>query len=308
RERLRPDHLAAALPRAEAVPVQDHAAAHAEAGAGERDQVLDVAVRADRRHRCLQVVDADAVAGEDVVVLVELGLQLPEVGVPGGARVVVLPLLRVLGPDLVLSRPRDEHLAQRPESLCAPRPAPDLLDLVVEVGLVEHVVAERLAALEPRQRLEHLELVVLLGDPRRRVRQLDRVAVGGANDEGHRLARPGSSLLQHRQPPISRSVSSICPRYAGNENSRIGKLSGKCPRYRGYQIPGGDGFTATVCTPAARSSSTRRRTSSGDPETVIASAASSEIAASAPSASPAATSSRTSSTRSPKPAAAKLSA
>src|SRR5581483_2198307 len=103
-------------------------------------------------------------------------------------------------------------------------------------GLVEHVVAERLAALEPRQRLDYLELVVLLGDARRRVGQLDRVAVRRADGEGHGLACPGSSLLQHRQPPISRSASSICCRYAGKENSRIGKLSGKCPWYSGYQI------------------------------------------------------------------------
>src|SRR5207253_11173987 len=53
----------------------DHAAADDEPGARERDKVLDVAVRADRRHGRLDCVDADAVAAEHVVVLVELRLQ-----------------------------------------------------------------------------------------------------------------------------------------------------------------------------------------------------------------------------------------
>ncbi len=210
RERLRPDHLAAALPRAEPVAVQDDPAVHAESCTGEGDQVLDVAVRADRRHRRLQVVDADAVAGERLVVLVELGLEPAEVGVARGAGVVVLPLLRILGSRLVLGRARDEHFAQGADPLCPPAASPDLLDLVVEVGLVEHVVAERLAGLEPRQRLEHLHLVVLLRDAGRRVRQLDGLAVGRPDRERHRLSCACTCLLQHRQPPISRSASSIC--------------------------------------------------------------------------------------------------
>jgi hypothetical protein len=46
----------------------------------------------------------------------------------------------------------------------APQRVPqDLLDLVVEVGLVEHVVAQRLARLEPRRLLEQRHLVVLAG-------------------------------------------------------------------------------------------------------------------------------------------------
>ena len=141
--------------------MEDRAAVHDEPAAGERDEVLDPAVCADRRHGRFDVVDAHAVVGEHGVVLVELRLQPAEVGVARRARVVVLPLLRVLRPDLVLGRPRDEHLAQRPDPLGAPAAAPDLLDLVVEVGLVEHEVPQWLAGLEPRQRLEHLALVVL---------------------------------------------------------------------------------------------------------------------------------------------------
>ena len=140
--------------------MDDRAAVGDEAAARERDEVLDVAVGADRGDRRLDVVDPDAVVLEHLVVLVELRLEPSEVGVAGGARVVVLPLLRVLGPGLVLGRAGDEHLAQRPDPLGAPSAAPDLFDLVVEVGLVEHVVAERLPGLEPRERLEQRQLVV----------------------------------------------------------------------------------------------------------------------------------------------------
>ncbi len=126
--------------------------------------------------------------GERVVVRLELVPQPAEVGVAGGRRVVVLPLLRVLRPRLVLRRPRHEHLPQRPDPLRAPAPAPDLLDLVVEVGLVQHPVAERLARLEPRQRPQHRLLVVLLGDARRRVAELDRLAVRAHDPERQLLA------------------------------------------------------------------------------------------------------------------------
>src|SRR5574340_653106 len=146
-------------------------------------------VGADRGHRRLDVVDADAVVREHLVVLVELRLEPSEVGVPGRARVVVLPLLGVLGPDLVLGRPRDEDLAERADPLGAPAAAPDLLDLVVEVALVEHEVPERLPGLEPRERLEHLTFVVQRGGPRRRVRELGRRAVGGPDAERDGLAR-----------------------------------------------------------------------------------------------------------------------
>src|SRR5689334_3067890 len=61
-------------------------------------------------------------------------------------------------------------------------------DLVVEVGLVEHVVPQRLAGLEPRERLEDLALVVRLRRARRRVRELDGLAVGGADGKGDGLA------------------------------------------------------------------------------------------------------------------------
>ena len=153
-EHLLPDHFAAFLPGAEPVAVDDRAAVHDEAAAGERDEVLDVAVGADRGDRGLDVVDPHAVCFERLVVLVELRLEPSEVGVAGCARVVVLPLARVLGPGLVLGRAGDEHLAQRPDPLGAPAAPPDLLDLVVEVGFVEHVVAKRLARLEPRKGLE----------------------------------------------------------------------------------------------------------------------------------------------------------
>src|SRR5207249_8910784 len=135
--------------------------------------------------------------------------QPAEIGVSGRGRVVVLPLASVLGPDLVLGRPRDQHLLQLPDPLGAPARAPDLLDLVVEVGLVEHVVAERLARLEPGRLLEYGRLVVPRGRARRRVRELDRLAVGGDDAERYRLPRA------HR--PASSSVASITPRYTGNE-------------------------------------------------------------------------------------------
>ena len=162
-----------------------------EPAARERDEVLDPAVGADRGHGRLDVVDPDAVLLEHLVVRVELLLQPPEVGVARGARVVVLPLLRVLGPNLVLRRPRDEHLAQRADPLRAPATAPDLLDLVVEVRLVEHVVPQRLARLEPRQRLEHGHLVVAGRLSRRHVRELHRVAGGRSHAEWHRLPALG---------------------------------------------------------------------------------------------------------------------
>lgn len=150
----------------QAETVDDRAAVRDQAAPGERDEVLDVAVGTDRGHRRLDVVDANAVVGEHLVVLVELGLEAAEVGVAGRAGVVVLPLARVLGSDLVLRGARDEHFAQRPDSLGTPAAAPDLLDLVVEIGLVEHVVAERFARLEPRERLEERQLVVRRGRPR----------------------------------------------------------------------------------------------------------------------------------------------
>src|SRR5204862_7231376 len=86
-------------------------------------------------------------------------------------------------PRLVLRRPGDQHLAQRADALGAPAAPPYLLDLVVEVGLVEHEVAERLAGLEPRQGLEHRLLVVGCRRARRRVAQLDRLSVRGADAE-----------------------------------------------------------------------------------------------------------------------------
>ena len=63
--------------------MQDGAAVDDEAAAGERDEVLDPAVRADRRHRRLDVVHAHAVVLEDRVVLVELRLEPAQVGVAG---------------------------------------------------------------------------------------------------------------------------------------------------------------------------------------------------------------------------------
>ena len=91
-EHLLPDHFAALLPGAEPVAVDDRPAVGDEAAARERDEVLDVAVGADRRDRGLDVVDPDIVVLERLVVLVELRLEPSEVGVAGGARVVVLPL------------------------------------------------------------------------------------------------------------------------------------------------------------------------------------------------------------------------
>ena len=169
RKHLLPDHLAPALPRTEAVAVEDRAAVDDETAARERDKILDPAVCADRGHRRLDVVHANAVVLEHLVVLVELRLQAAEVGVPGRARVVVLPLLRVLRPRFVLGRARHEHLTERADSLGAPAAAPDLLDLVVEVGLVEHVVPQRLPRLEPGQRLEDSLLVMGRRCTRRRV-------------------------------------------------------------------------------------------------------------------------------------------
>jgi hypothetical protein len=186
-EHLAPDDLPAALPGAEPHPVDDRAAADDEPAARERDEVLEVAVRADRGDGGLDRVNPHAVGAQDVVVGVELRLQPAEVGGAGGRRVVVLPLARVLGADLVLRRSRDEHLAQRPEPLCAPAAAPDLLDLVVEVDLVEHPVAQGLARLEPRERLEQRLLVVLDRPVRRGVRKLDRLPVGGHDPERHDL-------------------------------------------------------------------------------------------------------------------------
>ena len=61
--------------------MHDRAAVDDEAAAGERDEILDPAVRADCGHRRLDVVDADAVVGEHLVVLVELRLQPAQVGV-----------------------------------------------------------------------------------------------------------------------------------------------------------------------------------------------------------------------------------
>jgi len=197
-QHLGPDHLAAALPGAEPHPVDDGAAADDEPGARQRDEVLQIAVGPDRRHGRLDVVDADAVVGEHLVVLVELRLQPPEVGVACARRVVVLPLLRVLVPDLVLGRTRDEHLAQRADPLGAPATPPDLLDLVVEVGLVEQPVLEGLAALEPRERLEHSALVVCVRGTRRGVLELDGLAVGGTDAERNGLARGPVAIDRHR--------------------------------------------------------------------------------------------------------------
>ena len=168
--------------------MEDGAAVDDESGARERHQVLDVAVGADRRNRRLDVVDADAVVLEHLVVRVELRLEPPEVGVPGGATSSSTATPAAYSGRTSFSRrPRDEHLAQRPDPLGAPAAAPDLLDLVVEVGLVQHVVAKRLARLEPRQRLEQRTLVVRRGRPRRRIAQLDRLAVGSAHAKRDRL-------------------------------------------------------------------------------------------------------------------------
>ena len=87
------------------------AATHDEPATRERDEVLDPPVGADRGDRRLDVVDADAVVLEHLVVAVELRLEAPEVGGAGGARVVVLPLGCVLRPRLVLGRPGHEDLA-----------------------------------------------------------------------------------------------------------------------------------------------------------------------------------------------------
>src|SRR6185312_15836585 len=99
------------------------AAADDEPAARERDEVLQVAVRPDRGHGRLDVVDADAVRLERRVVLVELRLQAAEVGVAGRRGVVVLPLARVLVARLVLRRAGDDDLAQAADALRAPRPA-----------------------------------------------------------------------------------------------------------------------------------------------------------------------------------------
>jgi hypothetical protein len=160
----------------------------------------------------LDVVDPDALAPQQLVILVELVSKLAEIGVPGGRRVVVLPFLRVLLARFVLGRSRHEDLAKRADTFGSPATTPNLLDLVVEVGLVEHPVAQRLAVLEPRQCLEDDHLVVLLSWSRRRVRELDLSAIGSDDTKGNLLARRPlgflvRSLLEHGRPPfVGRSI------------------------------------------------------------------------------------------------------
>ena len=54
---------------------------------------------------------------------------------------------------------------------------------------MEQVVAERLARLEPRQCLEHGQLVVLRCRPWRGVLELDAATVGGSDTERDELTR-----------------------------------------------------------------------------------------------------------------------
>ena len=64
--------------------MDDRPTSHDEPATGERDEVLEVSVGPDRRHRRLDVVDPHAVVAKHLVVLVELRLQAAEVGVACG--------------------------------------------------------------------------------------------------------------------------------------------------------------------------------------------------------------------------------
>ena len=192
---------------------------------------------------------------------------------PAARGVVVLPLLRVLGPDLVLGRPRDEHLAQLADPLRAPAAAPDLLDLVVEVGLVEHVVAERLARLEPGQRLEHLAPRRALRPPAATSRSARSSRRRPSRRERHRLPLALSALLQHlnlRSVAGRRSIARGRPgtRTRASARTRVREV----PLVeRDTRRPGGDGFRAIVVrTPAPRCSSTRLLDLVGRAGTIIA--------------------------------------
>src|SRR5439155_16238800 len=135
---------------------------------------------------------------------------------------------------LVLGRARDQHLAQRADALSAPAAPPDLLDLVVEVGLVEHEVAKRLAGLEPRQRLEQRLLVVRRGRPRRRIGQLDRLAVGGADAEGNGFADVGldsHAAMVRALPPLSRGTRRTPPQ------TLVRAAQGRAPAPRSAAAP-----------------------------------------------------------------------
>jgi hypothetical protein len=72
---------------------------------------------------------------------------------------------------------------------------------------VEDPVTQRLARLEPGQRFEQLELVVLLGPPGRGVAELNLSAVGADDPERDFLALDQSpfvrSFLKHRSTSSS---------------------------------------------------------------------------------------------------------